>query len=641
MPNTPVVDDNDADFQQFLNETHAATNAPPPLRHAHPNAMPLPQADDTDPDYQSFVKDANASVTPPPAADYGNMPWSEVASSGAHNLIPSAWNNLKAIPSAIYNYGDTASAIGQLGTGIYSKVAGLAENQDPVKKAQDEAVLNEMVKPFTSVSGFKEALATDPFSILTTAAIPFTGGASAGMRGAELLGEASTAGKVLKSVSKAANAASYAMDPTKAALGTAGLVGSGLGSGIKTTVSAASGTHPISLENAFAAGAAKGPGAADIKNAFNQFATGQGDAVDFSQRSARAIESIKNDQLNSWIQQKGGLTAATNQPIPLQPIVDAIDAQRNIIGPRQLASTSGQAAHDELDRLQGLIEQRNSLPDGDPQKSILGMDQLKVQLGQDARSSPAPNQTWAVYHAIKDGINSVDPQYQNLMDTYRADMDNVTNLTKGLKAGPNVAANNELAAYLKNQKTPNGQSLISQVAQKDPLIPYMVAGADLHGIGAHGVANIVEKGSAPFHIVNIGRSLLSGDPLSIMGSVGAAVAQPIIQSPRVMGKIAYGLGALSTSPVGKATGAVGTYLPPTAGPLMNLQRAQDEEGNAAGGRVGRKSGGRTGIDAKTIGMQLIDMADRIKKEQGKGTKPLLNVDDTTIAKALAIANRGI
>jgi hypothetical protein len=63
--------------------------------------------------------------------------------------------------------------------------------------------------------------------------------------------------------------------------------------------------------------------------------------------------------------------------------------------------------------------------------------------------------------------------------------------------------------------------------------------------------------------------------------------------------------------------------------------------HAAGGRIGRKSGGRTGIDAKTIGMQLIDMADRIKKEQGKGTQPLLNVDDTTIAKALAIANRGI
>ena len=39
--------------------------------------------------------------------------------------------------------------------------------------------------------------------------------------------------------------------------------------------------------------------------------------------------------------------------------------------------------------------------------------------------------------------------------------------------------------------------------------------------------------------------------------------------------------------------------------------------------------------------KLISMVDRIKKEEGEGTKPLLNVDDTTIAKALEIANRGI
>jgi len=74
---------------------------------------------------------------------------------------------------------------------------------------------------------------------------------------------------------------------------------------------------------------------------------------------------------------------------------------------------------------------------------------------------------------------------------------------------------------------------------------------------------------------------------------------------------------------------------------MNLQRAQDEEGNASGGRIGRKSGGRTTGAAKAKADQLIAMVDRIKKDEGEGTKPLLNVDDTTIAKALEIANRGI
>ena len=59
-------------------------------------------------------------------------------------------------------------------------------------------------------------------------------------------------------------------------------------------------------------------------------------------------------------------------------------------------------------------------------------------------------------------------------------------------------------------------------------------------------------------------------------------------------------------------------------------------------REGRASGGRT-MSKNPIAkaMALIAMADRIKKEQGKDTSSLLNLDDTTVAKALAVANRGI
>jgi hypothetical protein len=59
------------------------------------------------------------------------------------------------------------------------------------------------------------------------------------------------------------------------------------------------------------------------------------------------------------------------------------------------------------------------------------------------------------------------------------------------------------------------------------------------------------------------------------------------------------------------------------------------------GRMGRKSGGRAVGSAKAKADKLISMVDRIKKDEGKGTEPLLNVDDTTIAKALEIAKRGI
>lgn len=76
-------------------------------------------------------------------------------------------------------------------------------------------------------------------------------------------------------------------------------------------------------------------------------------------------------------------------------------------------------------------------------------------------------------------------------------------------------------------------------------------------------------------------------------------------------------------------------------PLSATTGYQNAFGQASGGRIERKAGGRASYSARTKAMQLIAMADRIKKDEGKGTEPLLNVDDTTIARALEIANRSI
>gem|GEM_PF-5150768 len=67
---------------------------------------------------------------------------------------------------------------------------------------------------------------------------------------------------------------------------------------------------------------------------------------------------------------------------------------------------------------------------------------------------------------------------------------------------------------------------------------------------------------------------------------------------------------------------------------MNRQEDLDRRGRATGGKIGK-------LSASAKAARLIAMVDRIKKEQGNETKPLLNLDDTTVAKALAIANRGI
>jgi hypothetical protein len=53
------------------------------------------------------------------------------------------------------------------------------------------------------------------------------------------------------------------------------------------------------------------------------------------------------------------------------------------------------------------------------------------------------------------------------------------------------------------------------------------------------------------------------------------------------------------------------------------------------------SGGKIGMSAKGKAGHLISMVDQVRKDEGKATSTLLNLDDTTVAKALAIANKQI
>ena len=66
-----------------------------------------------------------------------------------------------------------------------------------------------------------------------------------------------------------------------------------------------------------------------------------------------------------------------------------------------------------------------------------------------------------------------------------------------------------------------------------------------------------------------------------------------------------------------------------------------EEYDAQQEREGRATGGRTVKDPMKNAASLIALANKIKNEQSQGTSSLLNLDDATVAKALAVANKHI
>lgn len=290
---------------------------------------------------------------PPP--NYSAMPWSEVVEKGVDNLLPSAWNSIKSVPSAIYNYGDTASAIKQIASGAASKAEGLFTTQDPTEKAQNEAALNTLLAPYSSVGGFKKALAEDPFSVLTTAAIPLSGGAWGAGKLAEMVGEASTAGRAANTVSGLSKAAATASNPFSATAAALSPVARGIGKVTTGTQQFLTGKPQFAFQTAAKAGAASAAGNSALSDAFNTFAKGNGDPVDLSRKVHDAVQGMKSDALDAWKQSKGNLINTTTAPVDLGPVWQSIQDARSNLSPMNVAGPPAQAGHKALSDAESMI----------------------------------------------------------------------------------------------------------------------------------------------------------------------------------------------------------------------------------------------------------------------------------------------
>ena len=307
-----------------------------------------------------------------------------------------------------------------------------------------------------------------------------------------------------------------------------------------------------------------------------------------------------------------------------------------------------------------MIQKRKDTPAGHPQKSLKGADELKRQLWTYSEAHPEARTPIRMIHSsVKDAINDVAPEYQALMDKWQDIGDTMNNLVKSLGAGDKVAANAELNKFVRAQKTPEGRALIGRIAEEDPLIPYMVAGSTLHGAGAVGKAGLAEALSVPYHIYNIGKSLISGNIPEMMGHTATAAGQFIGQSPRAMGAAAYGAGA-----AGPAVERAAKYAP-SVGPVVSkakkgletalefapeartvaepLRRAEEETGirpeENKGGRIKRATGGPVNRGFTVQG--LISAVDAAKKKNQQTTEKILGAPDESVVYALKVANQHI
>ena len=596
-----------------------------------------------------------------PAAekDWSNASGWDVAKSALQHAPASAMHQIMAIPEAIMNYEQTGQGLKTLGRGALSSI-GIGLGNDAEQRASDEAALKDTAKaivaPYTSWANFKKTMATDPFEVLSTVGMVASGGGLGAVKAGELAAKTGTTvgkavGSASSAVGKGLEGLSYGLDPTKAVLGATGKLASKAGTPILTGLAGSeSGLNKPTLNAAFEAGAApKNPGllasgapAPDIKKAFNDYAAGRGDPVSFSQDAAAAFKKMRDEEITTWANEKASNMAALQTPVNLQPAYDAIDAYRQrILSPAAAPGPEAARAHKALDDARNSLDIINSLPPGHPDKTMAGLDKLKQALYDDksAASGAAKNAYNQAWVGVRDALGQHSTGYGDLMKKYQVIQDGLQDVEKTLGTGNRVAANAEMAKFIRAFSDSYGSKSINKLAEYDPTLPYKVAGASIHAAAGH-----PNKWSALTigQLANMGLGMISNNPYHTIAAGAGLAAQKALLTPQNVAGIAQRAGAISTNPVAQAAGTSASLSRQAATPaLMSLQNAEEYEPvNPLAVRPGRASGGRT-IGHDEISDRLVRMADQVRKQVSTHTEKLLDTPDDHIAKALEIANRDI
>lgn len=562
-----------------------------------------------------------AAAEPPDNTDYANMSWSDVGSKALQAAPESFMKQIGSVGHALTNPTETLSGLSKLGSGLVSKAKGWAGyEQAPEEKAHTEGVLDSLAKHYSDVyggifsgdtAGLKKELVKDPFSVgMDFASLAPVGGAA--LRGVGI-GE--------KAAGLAAKTASM-MDPIQASIAAAKnltvkpavAIGKGIAAGT-------SGVPRGVMDIAQNVGRMTGKQGSEARSVFDHYATGQGDMTAVSKAGLDALDQLRNASNANYVAKRSNLTT---QNLNTNEIMQALQDARAQLGPdAHIDSPEVVKALDEMERR---IASRTDT-------TAVGLDNLKRGLNDivgEWRGSGREGLLAKVPQAVRKTISDADPVYADMMDEWQNWRSDLQDLQKELGLGQRTSQSTRLKKMLADMKKDKNKSLLGKIVNTEAgkHIPYMLAGDAISSWlpkWANGVSDLLLYGGLGTFV----------HPAAWTGLVGA--------SPKLMGKLAKATG--SAERMGSKVAPV--FRAPTTTVLNRLNEAQNAappplEGaqQAAGGRIGRKAGGRVGNPGDAA-ERLILAAERAKKNQGNATSALLQMPDEAITKALAVANEHI
>ena len=536
---------------------------------------------------------------PPP-----DMSWSDVGSQALQNAPKSAWEFGKSIVQPFLSPIETGKTVAQLGQGLVSKGKGLVGLERDVESEGVADAMGQFFKErYGDMPSFMRTLSQDPVGAAADFASVLTLGGGALAKAPSVIGK----------VGEAAKAVGTAVDPLSLVTKAPAVAAKAATSVLNYPLSLQSGASYNSLQQATKAGLTSNP-------VFMEHLSGAVPPTDLVKRINDGIQTVAKQRSDEYLAGMGSI--ASNQRLPYDKVDNALKAARDV------AYYKGQVRNPEAAAILQQMESTVSKWRSDPSMThnIADFDALKQALRSYGYSStykgtPARKIVDDISNAAKNTIP--DKRYAQIMENYQSATQELTDLTKELTArgGSSIA---QIRKILRSQDTKAKGDLIKRLEEIDPNLPYAIAGVELNPLLPQGIrgqiAGVLASGS------------LGG--LSALAMHPAPLAGLAFSSPKVSGLTAYGLGR-----VGGISENVRKAYPSLAPAVFQSGRADQVLEQASGGRVGRASGGR--LNGASRADMIIAQVDKARKELQRETGSLLNHDDSTIVKALKVANERI
>lgn len=575
-----------------------------------------------DPNAKASPSVAQAKPAPQTDQDWEKMPWGQAIGMGIQNVPESAVRFGKGMVEPFMHPQETASALGELGKGAYSKLQGaFGVEQDPAEKAKKEAAINAageaLKQQYGTEAGWKKSIATRPVETLGDISIPFTGGETLLGRAPGILGEAGKLSGTIGAVT----------DPVRIAAKTPELAAKAVTTATAGPFWLKSGSSIEGLQQAAKAGMT---GDEHFWNHWSGMAS-PAELVDSVQGAVKTAQENRRSEYLSGMKDQTKLT----QPLQYDLINDAVNKIRtdNTTVGGMPKNVGIQQALNEAEQLIGQWQNQKPVQGA---HSITDMDALKRRVdelrSQYPKGSPEEAVLTGVRQSIYDTIAKQDSGYAKIMQDYGNASDQLRDFKKTLGAGQNTATATSVQKLINAQSKGASKDLLKEIAEIDPSIPARIAGTELHELMPQGLRGYLGT---------------LGGQLGVSGMLGsifhpAALASLLGSSPRVAGGVQYGLGTILGRPATYAQ-KVEKTIPAEARALSyGAGRAEEEQNpnqQSAGGRIGRASGGSVVSSDKAD--RLIKAAESAKKAINSRTEVLLDQPDEKIASALAIAKRHI